>query len=89
MSREVLAAAVVLIVLIIVACTPASPSARYTVEQYRSDQTLRLAQLKRCTRYPATVGQSAECINAREAERLEGIGSFQTLPPLKLDPPKL
>lgn len=69
-------------------CAPAPDRARYTVEQYRADPELRRLTLERCANDPGTQGQSADCVNAREAERVVSVGSLRDLPPLRLPPKK-
>jgi len=65
-------------------CAPAPDRARYSVEAYRQDQTLRRQELQRCANDPGTLERSADCVNAREAERAVGVGSLRDLPPLRL-----
>ena len=65
-------------------CAPAPDRARHTVVEYAKDAALRHRQMALCTNDPGTVGRSADCINAREAERAASVGSLRTLPPLKL-----
>ena len=69
-----------------VACTPESNIARYTVAEYRANATLRRDIFEKCVNDPGTLGQSADCVNAREAERLESRGSLRDQPPLGLRP---
>jgi hypothetical protein len=74
--------------LILAACEPAAPVARYTVEQYRSDAQLRAATLDRCANDPGTLRDSPDCLNAQRAASLEGRGSLRSSGPvgLKTDP---
>ena len=67
-------------------CAPAPDRARHTVEEYRSDTNLRRDELRSCMNDPGTLGHSADCVNAREAERAAGVGSLRDLPPLRLPP---
>ena len=69
-------------------CAPAPDRARYTVEAYAHDAELRRLTLERCANDPGTLGKSADCVNAREAERRVGVGSLRDLPPLRLPPKK-
>ncbi len=69
-----------------VGCAPVPDRARHTVEEYRQSRELRKYQLYRCDNDPGSLGKTADCINARDAERIEGIGSLRELPPLKLPP---
>lgn len=71
-----------------VACTQDPNVARHTVEDYRTNDELRKEVFAQCVNDPGALGKSADCINAREAERLESIGSLRDLPPLGLDPNK-
>ena len=68
------------------ACTPDADVARHTVEEYRADAELRRDVFVACTNDPGTRGESADCINAIEAERLESRGSLRNLPPVGLGP---
>ena len=69
-------------------CAPAPDRARYSVEAYRQDPTLRRQELERCANDPGTLGDSADCVNAREAGRSVSVGSLRDLPPLRLPPKK-
>jgi hypothetical protein len=66
-----------------VSCAPA-PDRANTVAYYREHAEERDAQLKKCTDDPGSLGHQPDCVNAREATRLEGIGSQRELPPLDL-----
>jgi hypothetical protein len=68
-------------------CAPAPDRALHTVDEYRHDATLRESTFARCADDPASRGSSPDCINVREAERLEGVGSLRTLAPLELPDP--
>ncbi|MGH8260644.1 MAG: EexN family lipoprotein [Steroidobacteraceae bacterium] len=68
----------------VTACAPAPKHAQYTVDFYRSHAALRREVLKRCTNDPGDEGRTPDCINARTAESIEGIGSLKSLPPLGL-----
>jgi hypothetical protein len=67
----------------VAACAPAPDRASHTVEEYRHDVGLRQRELLRCANDPGSRDASRDCITAREAERLEGVGSLRTLPPLE------
>jgi hypothetical protein len=69
-------------------CAPAPDRAQHTVEAYRNDPELRRQELERCTNDPGTLKSSADCANAREAERSIGVGSLRDLAPLRLPPKK-
>ena len=66
-----------------VSCAPA-PDQANTVTFYREHADERAAALKRCADDPGSLGQQPDCVNAREAARLEGVGSLRELPPLDL-----
>jgi hypothetical protein len=68
------------------ACTPDADVARHTVEEYRADAELRREVFAACANDPGTSGESADCVNAIEAERLESRGSLRDLPPVGLEP---
>jgi hypothetical protein len=70
------------------ACAPAPDRASHTVEEYRHDAKLREITFARCSQEALSRNASPDCLNAREAERLEGIGSLRKLPPLELGPPR-
>lgn len=70
-----------------VGCAPAPDRASHTVDEYRRDATLREAEFGRCAQDPASRKVLPDCINAREAERLEGVGSLRKLAPLELPNP--
>jgi hypothetical protein len=78
----------VLVLVSLVACTRQPEVAHHTVEEYRADKTLRQDTFKRCANDPGSLGKSPDCINAREAERLESIGSLRDSNPLGLDAKK-
>ena len=66
-----------------VSCAPA-PDHANTVTYYREHADERDTQLKKCTDDPGSLGHQPDCVNAREAARLEGIGSQRDLPPMDL-----
>jgi hypothetical protein len=76
----------VLAVFSAVACTQDADVARHTVEEYRADAELRREVFAACVSDPGTRAESADCVNAIEAERLESRGSLRDLPPVGLDP---
>ena len=71
----------------IVCCTREPPTAEHTVAEYGSNADLRREQFARCTNDPGTLGKTPDCVNAREAQRLEDMGSVRELPPVGLPPP--
>ena len=68
----------------VTACAPAPKQAQHSVDYYRSHATLRQEVLERCTNDPGDEGRTPDCINARAAESIEGIGSLKSLPPMGL-----
>lgn len=68
-------------------CTPAPDQAKHSVNEYREDAKLRSLQIARCFSDPNSNSISLDCRNAREAGRLEDVGSLRDLPPLKLPQP--
>ena len=66
-----------------VSCAPA-PDRANTVTYYREHAAERETLLKVCADDPGSIGHQADCVNAREAARLEGIGTQRELPPLDL-----
>jgi hypothetical protein len=73
-------------ILSVAACTQDADVARHTVEEYRADAELRREVFAACANDPGTLRESADCVNAIEAERLESRGSLRDLPPVGLDP---
>ena len=71
----------------LVCCTRQPEPAQHTVAEYRSNPDLRREQFARCVNDPGTLGKAADCINAREAQRLEDMGSVRDLPSVHLPPP--
>jgi len=68
-------------------CTREPESVHHTVAEYRADPDWRREEVALCANDPGTLGRTADCINAREADRLEGIGSVRGLPPVGLSSP--
>ena len=68
----------------VTACAPAPKQAQHTVDYYRSHAALRGEMLKQCGNDPGDLGRTPDCINARAAENIEGIGSLKSLPPMGL-----
>lgn len=58
-------------------CAPAPDRARHTVEEYRHDPELRPEELARCSSDPGALGSSADCVNVREADEMESVGSLR------------
>jgi hypothetical protein len=68
-----------------VGCSREAAVARHTVQDYRADKSLRQEMFKECTNDPGTLGNTSDCINAQEAERLESYGSLRDSGPIGLD----
>lgn len=68
-----------------VACTPApTPTPTHqTVEYYRANKDVRAAKLSECENDPGALGQTPDCINARQAAR-QDTKSLRDLAPLNL-----
>ena len=58
--------------------SPTTDHARYTVDEYRRNDSLRHQQFQRCTNDPGTLGKTPDCINALEAVRVAGWGDSKT-----------
>ncbi|QOJ31409.1 MAG: EexN family lipoprotein [Gammaproteobacteria bacterium] len=82
----VLATVFGVVVLVYQLQSPEPLVAEHTVDEYRADARLRQAMFGRCKADPGSLGETPDCINAIEAERLESRGSLRDLPPLGLDP---
>lgn len=63
-------------------CSP--DRARYTVDEYRADSTLRHSQMERCKQDPGTLAKTPDCINARQAAVLEDRVRLRDVPPVGL-----
>ena len=70
-----------------VGCTPA-PDRTHTVLDYRNNSALRRSELAHCEEDPGLRAKEPDCVNAREAERIESVGSLRELPPLELPGPR-
>lgn len=70
--------------LLLSACSPPADVARHTVPQYRADFALREQQLAACADDPGTLRNTPDCVNAREAKRLEETHSLRENPSLDL-----
>ena len=68
----------------VTACAPVPNHAQHSVNYYRSHPTVLQVTLERCTNDPGRLARTPDCINARAAARLEGIGSLGGLPPMGL-----
>jgi hypothetical protein len=63
-------------------CSP--ERARYTVDEYRADATLRHAQMEKCKGDPGSLAKTPDCINARQAAALEDRVGLRDVPPVGL-----
>jgi hypothetical protein len=70
----------------VTACAPAPDRARFTVDYYRAHAEVRAQTLAQCVSEAGGQSRRPDCVNAREAERMEGIGSLRSMPPLGLPP---
>lgn len=68
----------------IVACAPAPAPGSHDVAYYRANAAAREAQLTVCANDPAKLMNAPDCVNAREADRRESIGTLRKLPPMDL-----
>jgi hypothetical protein len=66
------------------ACAPSPEEAGLTVDYYRAHREAREAKLALCDQDPGGIGKTPDCVNARQAARIEGVGSLRELPPLGL-----
>lgn len=66
------------------ACSPAPETARHTVPEYQADKELRERQMEACARDPGTLGKTPDCVNAKQAQATNDIGSARDLPPVGL-----
>lgn len=71
----------------LLSCSRQPESAHHTVAEYRAHADLRREQFARCADDPGTLGETPDCINAREAQRQEDIGSVRGVPPVHLPEP--
>lgn len=74
--------------LAIAGCAREADTAHHTVEEYRADKPLRQEIFQKCINDPGTLMNTPDCINAREAERLESLGSLRESGPIGLDQKK-
>jgi hypothetical protein len=69
-------------------CSREAAVARHTVEEYRTDKSLREVVFRDCANDPGTLRNTPDCVNAQEAERLESYGSLRESGPIGLDSKK-
>lgn len=65
------------------ACAPSPEPTHQTVEYYRTNRDAREAKLAECANDPGALGQTPDCINARQAAR-QDVKSLRDLAPLDL-----
>ncbi len=65
-------------------CAPRPKVAQHTVADYRADASLRREVFTKCLNDPGGLGQTPDCVNAREAARLESRGSLRDQAPVGL-----
>lgn len=65
------------------ACAPSPEPTHQTVDYYRTNRDAREAKLAECANDPGALGQTPDCINARQAARLD-VKSLRDLAPLDL-----
>ncbi len=68
-------------------CTREPAQAQHTVAEYRANADLRREEFARCANDPGTLGKTPDCVNARDAQRIDDIGSVRDTPPIGLPRP--
>ena len=68
----------------VAACAPVPKHAQYSVGYYRAHPAQLREVLARCANDPGDAGRTPDCVNARAAAGLKGIGSLRSLPPMGL-----
>jgi hypothetical protein len=87
LNRTFGVSAAAIVVLTLTCCARQPEQAQHTVAEYRANVALRREQFARCTNDPGTLGETPDCVNARQAQRLEEIGSVRDTPPIQLPRP--
>ncbi len=82
LERVIIKGVATVLALAVTACSP--DHARYTVDEYRADATLRHSQMERCKDDPGSLAKTPDCINARQAAALEDRVRVRDLPPVGL-----
>lgn len=72
--------------LLIAGCARVAAPAR-TVAYFRAHPKVLSAVWQRCANDPGDLGRTPECVNAHQAEVVNGIGSFSHLPPMRFPAP--
>jgi hypothetical protein len=87
LSRTIGVSAATVVALGLTCCARQPEVAQHTVAEYRANADFRREQFARCTNDPGTLGNTPDCVNAREAQRLEDMGSVRNTPPIELPRP--
>jgi len=66
------------------ACAPSPEPTHQTVEYYRANREARQAKVAECANDPGALGKTPDCINAKQAAQIEGLGSLRDMKPLGL-----
>ena len=74
----------VVISLTVSSCSRSPEETVQTVDYYRTHPGERQTLLAQCANDPGRLGNKPACINAKQADDLEGIGSMRSLPPMGL-----
>ena len=82
LERMIIKRVATVLVLAVTACSP--DRARYTVDEYRADSTLRHSQMELCKDDPGSLAKTPDCINARQAAALEDRVRLREMPPVGL-----
>lgn len=73
----------IVVTISIAACAPSPNPTHQTVEYYRANPGAREAKLTECANDPGALGQTPDCVNAKQAARMD-VKSLRDLPPLDL-----
>jgi hypothetical protein len=64
------------------ACAPPPEPTHQTVEYYQANREAREAKVAECANDPGGLGKTPDCINAKQAAAIEGLGSLRDMKPL-------
>lgn len=78
----------VALAMVLFGCSPESPKARYTVDEYLANPQAMDARLEECANNPGDLRDDPDCINVRAAAERQGVGSLRDLPPMRLASPQ-
>ena len=87
MDRDPPLVLLVMAAVALVGCSPETPQARYTVDEYLTNPEAMDAALKECANNPGDSRNDPDCVNVHAAAERKGIGSLRDLPPMGLNPP--